>query len=190
MKPFQLRAMASLMAAILCTCAAPAATPPAKPHKPAKEPVIVSITTRQATERPRSAYVLAQLGPDLPDAYENHYLAAFTRGIEALGATVRTRKLTGLELDRSAAADEREAFAPDVSFTVVFNERLISGSTHRGNVLVRLVDSSGNELWRSGQAFVISTFLSPGPAIARAGEKAGKTAIEKLEKDRVFPGPI
>jgi hypothetical protein len=175
---------------LLCACSALAAPPPPRPRETTKPPSITSATTRRSSELPRAVYVLARLGPDLSDAYETGYLTALTRGIEALGATVRTTRLTGLEIDRSAAAKEREAFAPDVTFIVVFNDRFVSGSTHRGEVIVQLIDASGMELWRSRQTFVISDFLVPNPMIAGIGEKAGKAAIEKLAEDRVFPGPI
>jgi hypothetical protein len=190
MKLSYTRLVAFLATAILCAGAVSAAPPPPKPHEAPKTPNMTSITTRRVSEPPRAVYLLAQLGPDLPDAFENGYLAAFTRGIEALGATVRTTKLTGLELDRSAAGKAREAFAPDVAFSVVFNDRFVSGSTHRGEVLVQLVDASGNELWRGRQTFVVSDFLVAKLTIAGAGEKAGDAAIEKLKEDGVFPGPV
>jgi hypothetical protein len=178
MRGVRTRAIALLVSIVLYACV----TPPA--------PTVVSTILQRADEKPRKVLVVAKLGQDLPDEFEDGYIAAFAHGIEKLGVAVSTMKLTGLELDRAAPEKAIEAFMADAVFTIVFNERSVSGSTHRGAVTVRLLDARSTELWRSRQSFAFTYFAVAGQAVTDAGARGGDAAAEKFVADRIFPGTI
>jgi hypothetical protein len=176
------RAVVFVAAALLCSCVSQKPQPPTQ--------TVASTTLSRSADAPRRVFVLAKLGQSMPEPFADGYLAALAQELGGLGATVSTMKLTGLELDRRAPDKAREAFAPDMTFTVVFEARLSSNSTHTGVVMVQLVDARGDELWNSQQVFAFPSFAATGKGIIKSGTRAGSAAFRQLMADRVFPGTI
>ena len=171
-------------AAVMCSCVSPQV-----PQAP-RVPTVTSTTLKRSSDPPRRLFVLSQHNQFLPDEYEDGYISTFAHGLEALGVKVMTMKLTGLELDRSAPDTARDEFAPDMTVTVVFNQQHSAHSTHRGVILVELLDSRGSALWTSRQPFAIRFSSVVGQGVIDAGKRAGSAAFRKLMEDRVFPGTI
>lgn len=139
---------------------------------------------------PRKAFVAAYLVHELPEPFQDGYIEAVETELGKLGAAVAVAKITGLELDRNAHIEQQQAFQPDVVLVIRFELKEIYDSSHRGRVVLHLVDQrSGEECWRLLQTFSFSYEPVLKSLAFDGGAKIAREALQAAWSDGVFARP-